>query len=157
MKWRLIYLFFIYGIQTYAQSPLVISHIDSLVADINRKKFTEQVLINDTVAMLSGYAEKEIKAYLDHGVIKKAVATFHGSNRIREVYYGPGKDYENKVMYIKDYDGVTNALDAEVYVWERKLVKSIITDPVKEDERKHPERIIDRANYELLVKVKMKQ
>lgn len=141
------------GISSYSQSTWA-PKIDSIVADINRQKFTRTLVINDTIAMLSGYKEREIKAYFTGDVLKKTVVLFRNSKRIREVYYGPGESYKNRVVYVKDYDGESLALCAEVYFWERKLVKSIITDPVNEDERNHPEKIFNRANYELLVNVK---
>jgi hypothetical protein len=143
----------IHGSMVYSQATWTPT-IDSIVSEINGEKFTRTIVINDTVAMLSGYKEKEIKAYFAGNILKKTVTTFRNSKRVREVYYGPGETYKNRVVYVKDYDGETLALYAEVYFWERKLVKSIITDPVNEDERNHPERIFDRANYELLVNVK---
>lgn len=154
---RVKYLFFwgviLVCLNCYSQATWVPT-IDSIVADINRVKFTRTLVIKDTVAMLSGYKEKEIRAYFQGDVLKKTVVLFRNSKRIREVYYGPGESYKNRVVYVKDYDGESLALSAEVYFWERKLVKAIITDPVNEDERNHPEKILDRANYELLVNVK---
>ena len=141
------------GALLYSQ-PTWAPKIDSIVSGINREKFTRTLVINDTVAMLSGYKEKEIKAYFVGNTLKKTVVLFRNSSRVREVYYGPGESHKNRVVYVKDYDGETLALCAEVYFWDRKLVKSIITDPVNEDERNHPEKILDRANYELLVNVK---
>lgn len=147
MKWLLLHLVFLFNIAVNAQ--LITGHIDSLIENINKGKYSKFV-INDTAHML-GYKEREIVAYMNGDTIKKVVAKFRNSDRSREVYFGPGKDYENKVIYIKDYDMVTNELYAEVYVWERKLVKSIVSFPLNEDERNHPEKIIDRANYQFII------
>lgn len=151
MKWFSFFCCCFLVIHLSAQS---VGHIDSLVAGINNKKFTSKIYIDDTIALLSGYKEQNITAYFIGDTIKKVVVRFRNSTRIREVYNGPGKDYENKIIYIKDYDTITNALDAEAYVWKRKLYKSIITNPVNEDERWHPEKMIDRAYYDLLIKYK---
>lgn len=153
VKYLLIGLLLMHATSGFSQATWA-PKIDSMVNEINGQKFTETLVINDTIAMLSGYKEKEIKAYFTNHVLKKTVVLFKNSNRVREVYYGPGESYKNKVIYVKDYDAESLALMTEIYVWERKLVKSIVTDPVNEDERRHPEKIIDRANYELLVNVK---
>jgi len=153
IKYWVVFLLAFNGICSYSQATFVPT-IDTMVAQINRIKFTRTLVLNDTVAMLSGYPEKEIRAYLQGDTLKKTVVSFRNSKRIREVYYGPGESYKNRVIYVKDYDGESLVLCAEVYFWERKLVKSIIIDPVNEDERNHPQKILDRANYELLVNVK---
>src|SRR5688572_30056549 len=140
----------------YDQLPETVKHIDSLVAGINAKKLTKTVVVHDTMSAMSGAKEKEIKGYLENGVVKKVVVSFLHNERIREVYFGPGKEYECKVIYIKDYDPVSQGIYAEVYVWERKLVKSIITDPLNIDEKNKPERMIERSNYEIIVKAHMK-
>jgi hypothetical protein len=147
----LIYLVFCCGV-CWAQLPETVKHIDSLVAEINAKKFSKTIVVRDTMSKMSGVQEKEIKAYLENGVVKKVVVSFLYDERIREVYFGPGKDYECKVIYIKDYDPVSNGLYAEVYVWERKLVKSIVTDPLNLDEKNKPAKMIERSNYEIIVK-----
>jgi hypothetical protein len=139
----------------FGQLPATVKHIDSLVAEINAKRFTKTMVVHDTMSQLSGAQEKEIKAYLENGVVKKVVVTFLHDQRIREVYFCSGKDYDNKVIYVKDYDPVSNALYAEIYVWQRKLVKSIITEPLNPDEKNHPERMIQRSNYEIIVKAHM--
>jgi len=139
----------------YAQQPSDVRKIDSMVAEINGISFTQTVIINDTNTILSGMKEQQIIGYLDNGEIKKVVVTFRNSNRIREIYNGPGKEYANKAIYIKDYDSVTLALLAEVYVWNRKLLKSIVTDPLNADEIMKPERLIQRAQYDYFIKYKL--
>ncbi len=153
MRWAVIYIIFCFScLQISGQSPQIIGHIDSMVTTINKKTSAAQIYIDST--NLIGLPEVKITGYIYSDTLKKVVARFRNSDRIREVYFGPGDYYENKVIYIKDYDAITNALYAEVYVWERKLVKSIISDPVNVDEIRHPERLIDRANYEIMIDVK---
>ena len=155
MKYVVSCLVFSMGI-CFGQLPETVKHIDSLVTEINARKLTKTIVVHDTMSQLSGAQEKEIKAYLDNGVVKKVTVTFLHNERVREVYFCSGKDYENKVIYIKDYDPVSLGLYAEIYVWERKLVKSIVTDPLNPDEKNHPERMIERSNYEIIVKAHMK-
>ena len=123
---------------------------------INALRFSKTVVVHDTMSAMSGTKEKEIKGFFENGILKKVVVSFLHNERIREVYFGPGKDYECKVIYVKDYDPVSLGISAEIYVWERKLVKSIITDPLNLDEKNKPERMIERSNYEIIVKAHMK-
>jgi hypothetical protein len=155
MKYLISCLVLPFGI-SFGQLPETVKHIDSLVAEINAKRFSKTIVVHDTMSAMSGAQEKEIKAYLENGTVKKVVVTFLRSERIREVYFGPGKDYECKVIYIKDYDPVSQGIYAEVYVWERKLVKSIVTDPLNPDEKNKPAKMIERSNYEIIVKAHMK-
>lgn len=140
----------------YDQLHETVKHIDSLVMEINTKRFSKTVVVHDTMSAMSGAKEKEIKGYFVNGVLKKVVVTFLHNERTREVYFGPGKEYECKVIYIKDYDPVSQGIYAEVYVWERKLVKSIVNDPLNIDEKNKPERMIERSNYEIIVKAHTK-
>jgi len=142
-------------ISLYAQQPADAGKIDSIVNSINASGFTKTVVINDTNTILSGMKEKEIIGYLVGSDIKKIVVKFRNSNRIREVYYSSWEKYGSEKVYIKDYDGITLALGAELYIWNRKLLKSIVTDPLNEDEIMKPERIIQRTNYDYFVKYKL--
>jgi hypothetical protein len=84
--------------------------------------------------------------------IKKVVARFKRSPRIREVYFGPLKEYQRKVIFLKDIDSTNGKLLFEAYGWDGKLMKSNTVTPLDSEESVNPELVLNHADYETRIK-----
>ncbi len=123
-----------------------ISSIDKLKVRIDNLLYTDTVIITDTIFDLKGYEEKEIQGFRHGDTLVKTIAKFKNSSRIRVSYFSCLPNYQNKVVYVKDFDEKTNDLLIELYAWDEEILKSNIIK-ASNNYTTRPSDILRRSDY----------
>src|SRR5262249_12303930 len=146
-----------------AASAQTIADIDLRKARIDNLQFTDTVLINDTVYDLLS-KEREIIGYLHKDTLLKTISRFKNSNRVRIAYYSGKRNYSDNgiVIYLKEYDEITQQLLTEVYAHENHkpylepvIISAILIATLNEDEQKSTSLLLSRSNYNYQINAKL--
>jgi hypothetical protein len=140
MKPLLGLLIFLSPLISSSQVIETVEKIDQLVTRIDNMKFTDTVVINDTIDHIFYHNEKEIIGYLNKDTVLKTITRFTNSERVKIAYHRAMADYFNHIVLIREYDEVSSRLLSEIYLgydsfytWRHTILRADVFDRTPED------------------------